>query len=102
MTRHINAEAAQLLNQAPYFGAVGGNLVCDLSAADNNRGVLHQQAHDPTETEIGGLWLVRRERFRPQRTFIVAFAFANCSGLADAVIMRESPPNNNVATAQFR
>jgi hypothetical protein len=65
MPRDIHAQTAQLLNQSPHFGAVGGNLLGNLGAADDNRSALHQQTHNAAETEIGSLWLVRCGRFDP-------------------------------------
>ncbi len=52
--------------------------------------MLHQQAHDAAEAEIGGLGLVRCRHFGPRRLL------ANCAGLGDAEIMRESRRNNNL------
>ncbi len=67
MAGDIHAQAAQLLNQAPDFGAVGRNFLGDLRAADHDGGVLHQQAHDAAQAQVGGLRLVRGGRFDPRR-----------------------------------
>ena len=42
----IDAEATQLLNQAPDLGATRRDLIRDLRSADDDSGVLHEQAHD--------------------------------------------------------
>ena len=85
----VHAEAAQLLNQAPDFRAVGGDFLGDLGAADDDGGVLHEQAHDAAEAHIGGCgWCgagVLTAQTRGSRIVPV---------LADAEIMRESPQNN--------
>ena len=60
MSGHIHTQAAQLLNQPPDFGAVRGNFLRDLGAAHDDGGVLHQQAHDAAEANVGGLWRARR------------------------------------------
>jgi hypothetical protein len=58
--------------------------------------VLHQQAHDAAEPEIGGLGMVRRGRFGSRSLL------ANCAGLGDAEIMRELVRNNNRALEGFQ
>jgi len=56
--------------------------------------VFHHQAHDPAETEIGGLGLVRGRYFR----FCPRRLLANFGGSGDAEIMRDCPRNNNPAS----
>jgi hypothetical protein len=88
----IDTKAAKLLDQTPDFRAVRGNLLGNLGAAHHDGRVLHQQAHDATEAQVSGLRLVRRGHFGPRRLP------ANCAGLGDAEIMRESPRNNKRTT----
>ena len=82
MAGYIDAEAAQLLNQPPDLGTIGGNFLSDLGAADDDRGVLHQQAHDAAEAEVGGLRLMCGGRRGP-------WVSPNCACVGDAVIMRD-------------
>jgi len=48
--------------------------------------VLHEQAHNAAQAQIGGLWLMRRDDSRRW--------LANCPSLGDVEIMRELPSNN--------
>ena len=86
MSRDIDSEPAQLLNQSPHFGAARRNLLADLGPADDDRSVLHEQTYDAAKPHVRGLMFVRRPSPRP-----------NCAGLSDAEIMRESPPNDKLA-----
>jgi len=52
--------------------------------------VLHQQAHDAAQPEVGGLWPVRGRRFGSRE------GLTNCARPGDAEIMRELPENNNL------
>jgi len=54
MAGHIDSQAAQLLNQTPDFRAVRRDFLRDFWCADHDCGVLHQQAHDAAEANIGG------------------------------------------------
>ena len=92
MAGHVNAQAAQLLNQSPDFGTAGRNFLGDLGAADDDSGMFHQQANDVTEAEISGLGLMRRRHPAPRKRL------TNCAGLGDAEIMRELRRNNNRAS----
>ena len=55
MSGNIDTEAAQLLNQSPDFGTIGRNLLRDFRAAYHDGCMLHQEAHDAAETNVGGL-----------------------------------------------
>src|ERR1700680_31327 len=89
VARHVNPQTAQLLNQTPHFGAVGGDFLGDFSSADDDGSVLHQQAHDAAESEIGRLGLVGWRNSCPRSVL------TNCAYLGDAEIMRELQRNNN-------
>jgi hypothetical protein len=56
MSGHVYSQAAQLLNEAPDFGAVGGNVLRDLGPAHDHRGVSHEQAHDLAKADVGTLY----------------------------------------------
>jgi hypothetical protein len=88
MSGDIDAQAAQLLDEAPDFGAAGGNFLSDFGAADHDGRVLHEEADDATETDVGGLG-----RGSARTEWLTC---ANCGGLADAEIMRDSGGNNNL------
>ncbi len=74
MPRDLDAKLAQLLNQSPYLGAAGADLFGDLGAADHDRGMVHQQAHDASQAGIG----------------LLGVSSANCDGClaANSVIWR--------------
>src|SRR5271156_4199546 len=55
MAGDIHTEAAQLLNETPDFGTIGRNLLRDFCSADDDGGMLHQEAHDAAEANVGGL-----------------------------------------------
>jgi hypothetical protein len=55
MPRYIHSQASQLLNQTPDLGTVGRNLLRDLRATRHDCRVLHQQAHDSAQADVGGL-----------------------------------------------
>src|SRR5271165_5911468 len=57
MASNLDTQAAQLLNQAPDFGTIGRDFLRDLGSAHHDGGVLHQQAHDAAETNVGGLFV---------------------------------------------
>ena len=105
MAGNLHPRRPQLLHQPPYLGAAGVNFLSDLRPADHDHGVLHQQADNVSQAEIGRLMFVRSRRFgwagslaragrksglRPQ-----TLAHANLARLADAEIMRESRRNDN-------
>src|SRR5271169_1043199 len=52
MSGNVDAQAAQLLNQAPNFRAAGADLFGNLRAADDNDSVVHEQAHDAAEADV--------------------------------------------------
>ena len=52
MSGNLNSQRAQLLYQAPHLGAAGTNLVGNLGAAHDHGGVVHQQAHNPPQTQV--------------------------------------------------
>ena len=87
---YIDSQTSQLLNETPDFRPAGRNLLRDLGAADDDRRVSHQQAHDQAET---GIRLLRRWR---EGYGARGRAPANCAAFADVEIMRESRRNNNV------
>ena len=89
MTSDIDTEAAQLLNQTPDFRTIGGNFLRDFRSADNESGVLHQQAHDAAQTKIGGLFVKRRSECPRQPTA------SDWCRPRNVGIMRESLKNNN-------
>ena len=89
MARHIHAQAAQLLNQTPDFRAMARNLLRNLRPAHHHGSVLHEQAHDAPQAQIGGVGLMRRQRLGSRRPP------PSCCALSNAEIMRELPPNNN-------
>ena len=82
MTSHVNSQPPQLLDQAPNFGAAGGNVLGNLSAADDNGGVLHEGVHNPPQAKIGLL-----DFLSTRSTFWVR--------LSDVEIIREPQRNNN-------
>jgi hypothetical protein len=94
MPRHIDAQAAQLLYEPPDLGAAGRNFLRDFGAADHNRCVFHQQAHDAAEPDVRGLM---GERHR----LSCGFWRANCGGGGDAEIMREARAKDNAGTRRF-
>ena len=92
MARNVDSQRAQLLDQAPNFRAAGRNLFRNLGAAHHHHRVLHQQAHDVPQANVGGLRFVGSSRSLARRDS----PHAICAGLSDEGIMRESRPNNNV------
>ena len=52
MSGDVNPERAQLLHQPPDLGAAGTDFVGDLGAADHDGGVVHQQTHNPSQSQI--------------------------------------------------
>ena len=74
---------------APDLGAIGGNFLRDFGTADHHGRVLHEQANDAAETNVGSLF-VRSRSHGPCQA-----AAANWGGALDAGIMRESAGNNN-------
>ena len=52
MPGNLDSERAQLLYQAPHFGAAGANLVGNLGSAHDYGRVLHQQPHNPPQAQI--------------------------------------------------
>jgi hypothetical protein len=94
---NIHAQAAQLLNQAPDFRAVGGDFLGNLGPADDDGCVLGQQADDAAQAAVRRLLLVWSGSRRP-----LAFARANWAGLADAEIMRESSRKDNALTSSAK
>ena len=52
MPGDLNSQRAQLLHQTPDFGAASANLVGNLGAAHDHGSVIHQQAHNPPQTQI--------------------------------------------------
>jgi len=87
MTRHIHAQPAQLLDQSPYFRAVGRDLLRNFRPADYDGRVLYQQADDAAKTDVCEL-LVWRNGPR-QRTP----AGPSCPCLLNAGIMLERDGN---------
>lgn len=81
MARHIHAQAAQLLNQPPDFGAVRRNLLRDFGSANYDGGIFHQETDDAAQADIGGVagFCGRVTRFR-----------TSCLGFLDAGIMRDA------------
>src|SRR5215471_6876093 len=77
MSGNVDAEVTQLLHQSPHFGSRGTNLLGDLGAADNDRGIAHQEADDASEASIGLLG----------RDTLGSFAFWLC---LDGGIIRQS------------
>ncbi len=77
MPCNLNPQRAQLLHQAPDLRAAGADLLGDLGAAHDNGGVVHQQADNPPQAEIG-FWVraacgaVVRERLLGIRLVLVS------------------------------
>ena len=84
MPRDIDAQATQLLNQPPYLRPTGGNFLCNLGAADDDRRMLHQQANDQPQPRIS---LRHVARSTPVRDCVRRTSFA---GPDDAEIIGES------------
>jgi hypothetical protein len=54
MSGDIDAERAELLNEAPDFGASGADLGGDFGSADDDSGVVDEKLDDAAETGVGG------------------------------------------------
>src|ERR1700692_3048566 len=55
VTNYSHTQAAQLLDESPDFGTVGGNFLRNLGSAHNHRRVLHEEAEDPAKADVGGI-----------------------------------------------
>lgn len=55
MASDIDSEAAQLLDQAPDFGAAGADFFGDFCSARDHGRVIHQEANDAAQAHVGGL-----------------------------------------------
>jgi hypothetical protein len=89
MPRHVYSQAPQLLDKPPHFRASRGNLLRDLGPAHYHHRMLHQQAYNSPETNIGRWLRMSRRRLLPR-----GFAPLHWSLFRDAGIIRELPSNN--------
>jgi len=112
MTRHVNPKPAQLLNQPPNFRPAGRDFLSDLSSANHQGSVLHQQANNNSQPQVSRQVLMRRKpvwnklvwrgHSCPRGFACCGYpcpripALPICPSLCDAEIIRESPRNNNV------
>jgi hypothetical protein len=80
MSGDVDAELAELLDEAPDFGASGADFGGDLGAAGDNGGVVGQQTYDAAETVVGPLG---------RRWLWCASTGPGCAWFRDAGIMRE-------------
>src|ERR1017187_8746150 len=53
MTRELQAHLAQMLHRAPHLGAGGAQLFGNAGAADDDRRVVAQQAHNAAQARVG-------------------------------------------------
>src|SRR5208337_1777148 len=60
MSRDIHAQPAQLLNQPPNFRAASSHFLRNLSAADHNGSVAHEQPDNAPQANIGS-FMYRRQ-----------------------------------------
>ena len=71
MPGNLHAQATQLLDKPPNFGAAGPDFFRQFGPADHDGGVIHEQPNDPSQTKIrllrrGGLCAVDVWRGRPR------------------------------------
>jgi len=52
MPGDIHAQAPQLLNQPPYFGAVGADFLSELCAAHHNRGIARHHLDNAAQARV--------------------------------------------------
>src|ERR1700688_4339358 len=97
MSGNVYTEAAQLLNEAPDFGAGGRNFLRDFGAADDDGGVFHEKTDDTAQAEVSRLG-ARVAGFRGQE----CPRHTSCLRLPNEGIMRESKRNNNLAKRGLR
>jgi hypothetical protein len=74
----LNSQRPQLLNQTPDLGSPSANFFPDLGAAHHDHRMIHEHAHDTSQTHVGFL----RRGNRALRG-----AFADWSDLADEGII---------------
>jgi len=79
MAGNLHAEVTQVLDSAPDFRARGAKLFRDARAADDDRGVIAQQADDATQARI--------------RRAVGARVNAGWRSAGDKTIMREGEEN---------
>ena len=96
MPGNFNSQSAQLLYQAPHFGAARTNLVGDLGAAHDHGSVVHQQTHNPPQAQVrplrrGIVWpRATRPRSLPESPSVASFVMQR--------IMRERERKNKSRT----
>ena len=94
MSCDIDAQAAQLLDKAPYLGTVGGNLLGDFGAADYDGWVLHQEMHDAAKADVSGVVSFRLSG-------LVVRSHTSCFCFLDAGIMRDVWEKHNQHKERF-
>jgi hypothetical protein len=52
MTCNLNSKIAQLLNQTPNLRTTGADLGCDLCSAYNYRGMINEETHNASQSDV--------------------------------------------------